>query len=95
LRTEELKEAFGKEPDGFLRAGKRLGGVELLFGDKAFAVTVLPRVPLAYILWKESEEFPAQVNVLFDSTIQKHFALDGIWCVVAEVSQRLLEAGKQ
>jgi len=95
LRTEELKEAFGKEPDGFLRAGKRLGGVELLFGDKAFAVTVLPRVPLAYILWKESEEFPAQVNVLFDSTIQKHFSPDGIWCVVAEVSQRLLEAGKR
>ena len=95
LRTDELKEIFGKDPEGFLLAGRRLGGVELLFGDKAFAVTVLPRVPLAYLLWKESEEFPAQVNVLFDSTIQKHFSLDGIWCVVAEVSQRLLEAGKR
>jgi hypothetical protein len=89
-----LEETFGKDPDGFLQAGKRLGGVELLFGDKAFAVAVLPRVPLAYLLWKESEEFPAQVNVLFDSTIQKHFSLDGIWCVVAEVSNRFLEAKK-
>ena len=94
LRTEGLKETFGKDPEGFLRAGKRLGGEELLFGDKALAVTVFPRVPLAYLLWKENEEFPAQVNVLFDSTIQKHFPLDGIWCLVAEVSQRLLEAGK-
>jgi len=43
----------------------------------------------------QGEEFPAQVNVLFDSTIQKHFSPDGIWCVAAEVSQRLLEAGKR
>jgi len=94
LRTEELKDAFGKDPDGFLQAGKRLGGIELLFGDKAIALTVLPKIPLAYLLWEESEEFPARVNVLFDTTIQKHFSLDGIWCVVAEVSQRLLEAGR-
>ena len=94
LRTEELKGTFGKDPERFLEAGKRLGGGELLFGDKAFALNVLPKVPLAYLLWKESEEFPARVNVLFDSTIQKHFSLDGIWCVAAEVSQRLLEAGR-
>jgi len=92
LRTEELKETFGKDPEAFLRAGTRLGGVELLFGDKAFALTVFPKVPLAFVLWKEDKEFPAQVTVLFDSTIQKHFSLDGIWCIVAEVSQRLLEA---
>ncbi len=91
LRTEGLRAAFGNNPEGFLLAGKRLGGVELLFGDKAFALTVLPKVPLAYLLWKESEEFPARVNVLFDSTIQRHFSLDGVWCTVAEVSQRLQE----
>jgi len=95
LRTEELKIAFGKDPEAFAHCGKRLGGVELLFGDKAFALTVLPKVPLAFILWKEDAEFPAQVTVMFDSTIQKHFTLDGIWCLVAEVSQRILEAGKR
>ena len=94
LRVEELKTAFGKDPEAFGRAGSRLGGVALLFGDKAFALTVFPKVPLAYILWKEDEEFPAQVTVLFDSTIQNHFSLDGIWCLVAEVSQRLLDAQK-
>jgi len=92
LRTEELKQLFGKDPDSFARAGKNLGGNELLFGDKAFALTVLPKVPLAYVLWKEDQEFPAQVTVMFDSTIQNHFSLDGVWCMVAEVSQRILEA---
>jgi len=91
LRVEGLKSAFGKDPEAFGRAGSRLGGVELGFGDKAFALIVFPRVPLAYVLWKEDEEFPAQVTVMFDSTIQKHFSLDGIWCLVAEVSQRILE----
>ena len=94
LQTEELKNTFGKNPEAFFRAGKRLGGVELLFGDKAFSLTVLPKVPLAYVLWKEDAEFSAQVTVMFDSTIQKHFSLDGVWCIVAEVSQRLLEASK-
>jgi hypothetical protein len=92
LRVEELKSAFGKNPEAFVQAGRRLGGVDLLFGDKAFALTVFPKVPLAYVLWKEDEEFPAQVTVMFDSTIQTQFSLDGIWCVVAEVSQRLLDA---
>jgi len=92
LRVEELKTAFGKNPEAFGRAGNRLGGVTLLFGDKAFSLTVFPKVPLAYVLWKEDEEFPARVTVMFDSTIQKHFSLDGIWCLVAEVSQRLLDA---
>lgn len=92
LRTEEIKAAFGKNPEAFARAGARLDGVELLFGDKAFALTVFPKVPLAYVLWIGDEEFPAQVTVMFDATIQKHFSLDGIWCIVAEVSQRVLEA---
>jgi len=91
LRVEELKMAFGKNPDAFGRAGSRLGGVELLFGDKAFALTVFPKVPLAFVLWKADEEFPAQVTVMFDSTIQKHFSLDGIWCIVAEMTQRILD----
>ncbi len=90
LQVDELKNAFGRNPDAFGRAGRRLGGVELLFGDKAFALSVLPKVPLAYVLWKADQEFPAQVTVMFDSTIQKHFSLDGIWCIVAEVSQRIL-----
>ena len=94
LQTEELKEKFGRDADGFWQAGRRLGGVELFFWDKAFGLTVFPKVPLAYLLWKESDEFPAQVRVLFDSTIQDHFSLDGIWCVVVEVSRRLLEAGE-
>ena len=89
LQIGALEELYGKDPDGFLRAGRRLGGGEILYGDKGFALEVFPKVPLAYILWKGDEEFPAKLGVLFDSTIQSHLPLDIIWCMVAETTRRL------
>lgn len=92
LPVGEIEGVFGKDAEGFIRAGLRLGGVEIPFGDKALALQVFPKVPLAYVLWLEDQEFPARITVLFDATIQRHFSLDGVWCLVAEVSRRLLEA---
>ena len=90
LPVEELETLYGRDPDAFLKAGKGLGGSEILYGDKGFALGVFPRVPLAYVLWKEDEEFAPRVNVLFDSTIQSHLPLDIIWCMVSETTRRLL-----
>lgn len=91
LPVKDLEKAFGKDPEAFGQAGRHLGGLELLFGDKAFALTVFPKVPLGYVLWKEDDEFPPRITVMFDSAIQRHFSLDGVWCLVDEVSKRLLE----
>jgi hypothetical protein len=89
LKVKELETLYGNDPEGFLKAGKRLGGIEIDYGNKAFALNVFPRIPLAYLLWEGNEEFPPKVRVLFDSTIQSHFPLDIIWCMVAETSRRL------
>ncbi len=91
LQVEELETLCGKDPDAFLKAGKKLGGSEILYGDKGFALEVFPKVPLGYILWKGDEEFPPKVGILFDSTIEFHLPLDIIWCMVAETSRRLAE----
>jgi hypothetical protein len=91
LEVEELTSLSGKDPDAFLKVGKRLGGSEILYGDKGFALEVFPKVPLAYILWKGDAEFPPKISVLFDSTIKFHLPLDIIWCMVAETSRRLAE----
>jgi len=89
LHAEELETLYGKDPEGFLQAGRRLGGSEILFGDKGFALDVFPKVPLAYVLWKGDDEFPARINILFDPTIEAHLSLDMIWCMVSETSSRL------
>jgi hypothetical protein len=91
LEVEKLVNLFGKDPEAFLKIGKRLGGSEILFGDKGFALEVFPKVPLAYILWKGDAEFPPRASVLFDSMIEFHLPLDIIWCMVAETTRRLTE----
>jgi hypothetical protein len=91
LHTEELLTLYGKDPEGFLSAGRRLGGSEILFGDRGFALEVFPKVPLAYVLWKGDEEFPARINILFDPTVESHLSLDIIWCMVHETSTRLAD----
>jgi len=89
LQVRELEDLYGKNPDAFFKAGKNLGGYEILYGDKGFALEVFHKVPLAYILWKGNEEFPPKIKVLFDSTIESHLPLDIIWCMVGETSRRL------
>jgi len=89
LQVEELENLFGRHSEAFLDAGRKLGGSEILYGDRGFSLEVFPKVPLAFILWKGDEEFPPRIGVLFDSTIESHFALDVIWCMVAETSRRL------
>jgi hypothetical protein len=91
LAVEELVTLFGKNPEAFLKSGKMLGGSEILYGDKGFALEVFPKVPLAYILWEGDTEFPPKISVLFDTTIESHLPLDIIWCMVAETSRRLTE----
>ena len=91
LQVEELEDLYGKNPDTFLKAGMKLGGSEILYGDKGFSLEVFPKVPLAFILWKGDDEFLPRIRVLFDSTIESHLPLDVIGCMVAETSRRLAE----
>jgi hypothetical protein len=90
LRVGDLTEKYGRDPEGFAKAGKRCRGVEMLYGDKAFGLDVFPKILLVYILWRGDEEFSPRIQVLFDETIQDHFPLDVIWCTVSEVSRRLV-----
>jgi len=90
LQLQDIEAKYGNDPEGFARAGKRLGGVEMLYGDRAFGLDVLPRILLVYVLWHGDKEFPPRIRVLFDETIQDHFPLDVIWCAVSEVNRRLI-----
>jgi len=90
LPLTEVTEKYGDDPEAFLEAGKRLGGVKMLYGDMAFGLDVFPKILLVYILWKGDEEFSSRVQVLFDQTIQEHFPRDVIWCAVSEVNRRLV-----
>lgn len=92
LSVDLVEKKYGQNLEGFIEAGKLLGGTPVRFGDKSIALDVFPRIPIIYILWMGDEEFPPKAGVLFDASIESHFTLDVIWIMVNEVNRRLLEA---
>ena len=82
LPDSELKTLFGKDKKNFLETGKKFEGKSLEYGDASFEFQLLPRVPLACILWTEDDEFPARINYLFDPSISQMLPLDVILALV-------------
>ena len=63
-----FKSAFENCPDLLAPAAGLLGGEPVEFGDIGMRVPVFPKLPLAVVLWRGDEEFPPEVNILFDKT---------------------------
>lgn len=93
LPREPILKRFGRDAGAFLEAGMRLGGQRHPYGDAAFRLQALPRIPIDYILWAEDDEFPARLTVTFDSTAAEHLPLDALWALVHVVTARLIESG--
>jgi len=91
LSVNLVEKKYGQNLEGFIEAGKLLGGTPVRFGDKSIALDVFPRIPIIYILWRGDEEFPPKAGVLFDASIESHLNLDVIWIMVNEVNRRLVE----
>lgn len=82
LPIKPLVNRFGNNITAYLNIGRKMGGIEVDFGDLAFNFLVLPRIPIICILWVEDEEFPARISFLFDSTISKQLPTDLILALV-------------
>lgn len=91
LPLDKVAEKYGGDVRGFVERGRSLSGEGLSYGDASFRLHPLPRVPVALILWKAVEEFPARANLLFDSTCQLHLPPDVIWATAMMVVRHLLQ----
>jgi hypothetical protein len=60
-------QAFGYQPELFEQAALSLGGYRAPMGKPGMVVPVLPRVPLAFVLWPGDDEFAPTANILFDA----------------------------
>ncbi len=82
LPLNDLAGKYGGDREGFLKRGREFGAGVLSHGDASIRLFPLPRVPVTLILWVEDEEFPARVDLLFDSTCDLQISLsDLIWSV--------------
>jgi len=92
--VEPLKKVFGQNLSGFSRAAEKLRAREIESGDAAFEFKALPAVPLQLILWTGDEEFPAEANILFDSTIGQILSPEDVAWLAGMVVYRLIALGR-
>lgn len=84
-----IEKRYGNDMDGFAEACEQLDGTPLHMADKAYVFKIAPRIPVAVLLWKGDDEFPAEAKLLFDKSIKHHLALDIIFSMAVELCSRL------
>ena len=79
LPVDRLIEKYGNDVESLVKKGISLGGEYMNYGDASIRLFPFPKVPVVLLIWKSDEEFPARVDVLFDSTCSEHLPTDIIW----------------
>jgi len=79
LPLDGLARRYGANVEGFLQRGRDLCGENAGLGDASLRLLPFPRVPVVIILWRECDEFPARIDLLFDSSCELHLPQDIVW----------------
>ena len=85
-----IVDSFGKEPARLLEVAAAIGGREAAHGDAAVTIDAFCRVPITFVLWRGDEEFPADGNILFDSTVSDYLTTDDINAVCGIIAWKLV-----
>ena len=80
---------FGKEPEKLKWAAKRLGGIEVPFGDVGVKIPFLPKVKISFIIWEGDDEFPPDGKILFNSHIASYLSTEGVVIASAMIFNKL------
>jgi hypothetical protein len=91
-----LVQAFGGKPELMVKLAVEVYGAEPFDqGDFSVVIKALPLVPVALILWKGDEEFPAEGTLLFDKTVSKILSAEDIAWLAGMVVYPLIGMAKQ
>lgn len=86
---EPLIRKFGKHPENLLVSCDRLGAKKIQYGDCAVVVEAFENVPVMITIWGADEEFSAEANILFDSSIREIFPTEDIVVLAGFVAKIL------
>jgi hypothetical protein len=81
IPLDSVANKYGKNREGFIEKGKSLGAELMTYGDASLRLAPLPRIPVILTLWLEDDEFPARLDLMFDSTCDMHLPTDIIWSI--------------
>ena len=85
---------FGEDVPAFIRACRALGWTEEKLGDAACGGPVLPRLRCVAVLHRGDEEFPAEVNLLFNEGIARLLPLEDVAVLAGLIATRLGRAAQ-
>jgi hypothetical protein len=92
--VDPLARAFGGQMGSLLRVARTLGGQEIGMGDIGVMIPVLPRLPVAVLLWIADEEFPARANMIFDASASHYLTTAALYVLGSVLARRLLKTVK-
>jgi hypothetical protein len=87
-----LVRCFGENPQKLVETGITLGGRVAAHGDTAVTINALPYLPLTFIIWEGSEEFPPEGNILFDQTAKTWFVAEDLAVLAGLAAHELISA---
>lgn len=74
-----LLQGFGREPGRLEELARTAYAAERIdLGDVSMAVSALPMIRAALVLWAGDEEFPPEGNILFDRNTASYFSAEDI-----------------
>ena len=65
---EPFAAAFSGRAAALVRGCEKLGGTRLAMSDVGYELKAFDCIPVWFLFWDGDEEFPAQANILFDSS---------------------------
>jgi hypothetical protein len=88
-----LVKTFGVDVELLRRACKVLEAVALSgFGDVAYIVQALPRIPIMVNYWQGDEDFPSTCKLLFDETVSCYLPTEACAILGGMLARRLIKS---
>ena len=82
LPTQKLAQFFGEDPNLLYQAGVHMDAEKRDFKDASVELSLLPRVPVTFVVWAGDDEFEARASILFDKNASEQLPLDALLAAV-------------
>ena len=90
-----LVKAFGLDIEGVWMACEGLGGEALEgYGDAAYVIQALPRIPVLVNYWQGDEDFPSTCKLLFDESVGYYLPTEACAILGGMLARKLVKSAK-
>jgi hypothetical protein len=88
-----LVKTFGLDIEPLQKACEYLEGVSLSgFGDAAYMIQALPRIPMMVNYWQGDEDFPSTCKLLFDETVSYYLPTEACAILGGMLARKLIKS---